>query len=206
MFQTAAALAVEAGDHLLLAWCHLWLSETEWGEAVPHDMADRLTSVIAQAQRSGVRHPIGHACSRLGQYALLHGDYATAKRYCDQAVAIYRDLDDKWHLAEQLDTRAQIALAGDDLLSAALDVAEATALSLEIGEERGIARPACVLGIYATAAGHVHIAEELGALDHALSDRLTSGTFVLPDPATVFPGYPGGLTHRRGLSGRSSCN
>jgi hypothetical protein len=153
MFEAAAALANETGDPLLVAWCQLWLSETEWADGVPHDIAERLTSVIARAQRLGLRHPIGHACARLGQYALLQGDHATAKRYCDQAVAIYRDLADRWHLAEQLDTRAQIAIATDDLLSAALDVAEATALSLEIGEERGIARAASVLESYATATG-----------------------------------------------------
>jgi predicted ATPase len=183
MFEAAAALADDTGDPLLVAWCQLWLTEIEWAYGVPHDIAERLTSVIEQAQRSGLRHPIGHACARLGQYALLQGDHATAKRYCDQAVAIYRDLDDRWHLAEQLDTRAQIALAANDLLSAALDVAEATALSLEIGEERGIARAASVLGSYATAAGHVDIARQLGAAYHAFSDRLTDrGGWSYPTP------------------------
>ena len=183
MFQTAAALAAGAGDPLLVAWCQLWLSETEWTEAVPPDMAERLTSVVVQAQRAGVRHPIGHACGRLGQYALRQGDYATAKRYCDQAVTIYRELDDRWHLAEQLDTRAQIELAADDILSAAVDVAEATALSLEIGEERGIARAARVLGVYAAATGHVDIAEQLGAAYHGLPERLTDkGGVPYPTP------------------------
>jgi predicted ATPase len=194
LFQSGAALADELGDPVLGAWCRLWLAEPVedyWkyrrGElsSFSGEYADRLAKIIEQAQQAGARHPIGHACARLGRLELARGDYVAARKYCNEAVAIYRDLDHRWQLAEQLHTRALIALAADDLLSAALDVTEGTALSLEIGEERAIARGAEVLREYALATGHPDIAHRLASAYHAFLDRLTDKSVAslwLPPP------------------------
>ena len=187
MFESGATLADEIGDAVLSAWCRLWLAEPTQSDISSTEIAGRLTAVIDQAQRVGARHPVGHACARLGRQALARGDYDAARRYCDESVTIYRELDDRWQLAEQLHTRADISMVSGDLLAAALDVAEATALSTEIGEERSLARSASVLGEYAIATGHQDIAQQLAGPYYALIDRLaatheTIRDFPLPRP------------------------
>jgi predicted ATPase len=187
MFQAGASLADEIGDAVLSAWCRLWLAEPTQSYAPSSDITDRLVKVIEQAQQAGAVHPVGHACSRLGLQALARGDYVAAKRFCDESVTIYRELDDRWQLAGQLASRAEICLASGDVLSAALDVAEATALSIEIGEERGLARAAAILCEYCLASGHEDVAHELASSYHAFYDRLTAKSetlryFPLPRP------------------------
>jgi predicted ATPase len=193
MFQRAASLADDLGDSFLLAWCQLWLAQPGSDDSPGQHVAEQLTRIIDQARQAGARHPIGQACARLGREAWVRGNHHGARAYLDQAVAIYRELDDRWQLAEQLDSRVIVELDADDLLSAAVDVAEATALSLDIGEERGMARAASVLHDYARATGHDDVAHQLAAAFHALDDRLSDVAHTMaysPAPGWSRPPRP----------------
>ena len=127
----------------------------------------------------------------LGKRALALRDLATARRYCDDAVTIYRDLDDQWQLAGQLGTRATVAEAAGDVLSVSLDVAEAAAISLQIGEERGLSFAVCALGHYADMVDRSDVSQQLAAAYYAFLSRLgqdnlpESRPLVRPDDAAM---------------------
>jgi predicted ATPase/class 3 adenylate cyclase len=190
VFDRAHRLAEEIGDTVLEAWCQLWLVDLDQDVPLSDESVDRLMHVLRRAEQAGVTHPVGQACSMLGRDAQGRGELALARQYCDQAVAVYRALDDRWQLCQQLWDRAGIAMAAGDLVSAALDVAESTAISLEIGEERAILRGACGLYRYARITGHDDLADRLAAASHALADRVGqeawSSTYPLP-PRPALP-------------------
>src|SRR6516225_4433413 len=139
------------------------------------ERAAELERVIEDARRSGVLHPIGEACATLSRWAFAEGDYSRARRYCDEAVATYRELDDRWQLVNQLCRRAEVALASGDLISTALDVVEGTEIALEIGEEQSLAWAAALLFEYAHRTHEESIAEHLASAYHADQDRFKGG-------------------------------
>ena len=174
MFTSALEIAQEVGDLLLIAWCRIWLARPLPDHPMTSENATDLEHVIEDARRAGVRHPIGDACATLGQWAFMEGDYGKARRFCDEAVATYRELDDQWQLVNQLTVRALIALASNDLISTALDVVEATEIALEIGEEQSLAWAADLLYEYALRTHEEGIAERLASAYHAYLDRFKS--------------------------------
>jgi predicted ATPase/class 3 adenylate cyclase len=181
MFQSARALAEAADDPLLGLWCRLWLVEPMPERPLAPEMVAQLEQIIDDAQAAGARHPIGHACALIGRLALEEGDFVKARRYCDEAVAIYRELDDPWQLATQLSNRAWTALGSNDLISAALDVVEDVEISLEIGEEMTLFRAANVLRGYALAARHEDRAELLATACYAYAERTDGGARMIRD-------------------------
>jgi predicted ATPase len=181
MFRSAQTLAEEADDPLLELWCRLWLVEPRPERPVTPDVVRQLERIIDDAQVAGARHPIGHARSIIGRLALAEGDFVKARKYCDEAVAIYRELDDQWQLASQLATRAWIAVGSNDLISAALDVVEDVEISLEIGEELALFRAANVLRDYALATHQEHRAELLASACCAYADRTEGGARMVKE-------------------------
>jgi hypothetical protein len=172
MFASTLEIAREVGDPMLIAWCRIWLARpSSRDHHMTSERAAELERVIDDARRSGVRHPIGEACSILGQYALEEGDYGRARRFFDEAVATYRELDDQYQLVQQLIARANTGLAVNDLISTALDVVEGTELALEIGEDQSLAWAADVLYNYALRTHEDGIAESLASAYYACLDR-----------------------------------
>jgi predicted ATPase len=187
MFQSARVLAEEVDDPLLELWCRIWLVEPRPNRPLTPEMVEQLEGIIDDAQAAGALHPIGHACSLIGRVALAEGEFVKARRYCDEAVAIYRELDDQWQLATQLATRAWIAFRSNDLISAALDVVEGVEISLEIGEELSLFRAANLLRDYALATHQEGRAELLASACYAYAQRTEGGDRMIREFETLRP-------------------
>ena len=154
-FLVAAAHADAADDVLAGAWCAIWLAGLAMrrGEL---DSADRFyREAIERARAAGVVHPTPEAIMGLARVLTTRGDLAEAARLADRSVAAGRTINDPWQLLGQLMDRGEILCRAGDLTRAAMDVAEAGALALAIGDDFRIAQ-ALGLGLRVRVALDVH--------------------------------------------------
>jgi tetratricopeptide (TPR) repeat protein len=112
-FEEGLRLSIERGDWVLAGWFRLWLcARAFWDNDL--DLAERLANqVIEDCNAAGVRHPVGQALCNLGFIAHWRGRDDAALEFLHDAVALLRDLDDRWQLADLLvDVAVQEAAVG----------------------------------------------------------------------------------------------
>jgi predicted ATPase/DNA-binding SARP family transcriptional activator len=112
-FEDCARLFIQINDTLGEAWCRVWLSLIAFWEGDLDRATCLANEVVDECDETGVRHPVGQALCNLAYVAHGRGQDQQALELLQDAVALYRDLDDEWQQAEILvDLAAQEATAG----------------------------------------------------------------------------------------------
>jgi predicted ATPase len=175
-FEEGLRLFTQLGVWIGAGWCQIFLAFRALDEQ-DLDRAEKLSRhVIVQCNSAGVRHPVGQAFCNLAIIAHLRGHHDTAAEFLENAIAVYRDLNDPWQLAGLLvDLAAQAAIAGrqDEALQA---LAESTRLDAQIGKLPGRSYVFGAAAVAHLARGQTNLATlALGAFD-AHPMRGTLGT------------------------------
>jgi predicted ATPase/DNA-binding SARP family transcriptional activator/class 3 adenylate cyclase len=132
-FEESLQLFTRLGDRVGAGWCRILLTALAfWNDDL--DRAEHLaTQVVQDCSPAGVRHPLGQALSSLAYVARRRDDNDAAVEFLHDAVALYRDLDDPWQLANVLvDLAAQ-----ETAMGRGAEALQALAESTEIGEQIG---------------------------------------------------------------------
>jgi predicted ATPase len=132
-FEECSRLFIQINDRMGAAWCQVWLSQLAF-DLGDLERAERLArEVVDKCNETGIRHPVGQALCNLAYVARLRGHNKGALELLERAVAVYRDLDDPWQLAEILvDLAAQEAIVGRSN-EALLALAESSHLDQQLG-------------------------------------------------------------------------
>jgi predicted ATPase/DNA-binding SARP family transcriptional activator len=175
-FEEALRLFTQLGVWFGAGWCQIFLAFRALDEQ-DLDRAEKLSrQVIEQCNSAGVRHPVGQAFCNLAIIASQRGQHDTAAEFLENAIEVYRDLNDPWQLAGLLvDLAAQAAIAGrqDEALQA---LAESTRLDEQIGKLPGRSYVFGAAAVVHLARGQTNLAAlALGAFD-AHPMRGTLGT------------------------------
>jgi tetratricopeptide (TPR) repeat protein len=112
-FEEGLRLSIERGDSVGAGWFRLWLCARAFWDG-DLELSERLANqVIEDCNAAGVRHPVGQALCNLGFIAHWRGRDDAALEFLHDAVALFRDLDDRWQLADLLiDVAVQEAAVG----------------------------------------------------------------------------------------------
>jgi predicted ATPase/DNA-binding SARP family transcriptional activator/class 3 adenylate cyclase len=98
-FEHALRLFTQLGVWIGAGWCQIFLAFRALDEQ-DLDRAEKLSrQVIEQCNSAGVRHPVGQAFCNLAIIAHQRGHHDTAAEFLENAIAVYRDLNDPWQLA-----------------------------------------------------------------------------------------------------------
>jgi predicted ATPase/class 3 adenylate cyclase len=140
-----------------------------------------LSVVLARADSRTTPIVRAKALNGAGVLARLQGDYAAARPWGEESVALYREAGDKLGIATSLSSLGLIAFAQGDYTAARALHAESLTLRRELGSKRGIATSLNNLGLVAQeqgdyAAAQAMYAESVG-LYRDLGDR---GTMASP--------------------------
>jgi predicted ATPase/DNA-binding SARP family transcriptional activator len=165
-FEDCAKLLTQINDREGAAWCQVWLSVIALWEG-DLDLAERLANeVVAECDETGVRHPVGQALCNLAYVAHRRGQNQAALELLQDAVALYRNLDDAWQLAEILvDLAAQEASVGrgGEALRA---LAESSQLDQKLGRRHTAAFQLAAAAVVHLARGELRLSTAaLGAYD-----------------------------------------
>jgi predicted ATPase/DNA-binding SARP family transcriptional activator/class 3 adenylate cyclase len=193
-FEQGLRLFTQLGIWFGAGWCQIFLAFRALDEQ-DLDRAEKLSrQVIEQCNTAGVRHPVGQAFCNLAIIAHQRGHHHAAAEFLENAIAVYRDLNDPWQLAGLLvDWAAQAAIAGrqDEALQV---LAESTRLDAQIGKLSGRSYVFGAAAVVHLARGQTNLATlALGAFD-AHPMRGTLGTLQVEavdetrarlDPAAV---------------------
>jgi ATP/maltotriose-dependent transcriptional regulator MalT len=122
--------------------------------------------VVAECDETGVSHPVGQALCNLAYVAHRRGQNQAALELLQDAVALYRDLDDAWQLAEILvDLAAQEASVGRGN-EALLALAESSQLDQKLGRRHTAAFQLAAAAVVHLARGELRLSTAaLGAYD-----------------------------------------
>ena len=150
-------LSIQLGDRVTAGWCRISLSQ----QAIEDrnlDRAEQLShQVIEECDAAGARHPVGQALCNLAYIASWRGELDDALALVNEAIVLYRDLDDPWQTAGALQDLAAIAAIAGRGAEALHGLAEAVQLSEQVG------RLPSQSNVLATAAV-VHLARGMPAL------------------------------------------
>ena len=155
-FERALKLAERAGDDVGRNWCLSWLGFLAF-EAGDLDTAEtRFGGVVRSSVSTDNLHPAGEAVSGLALIALERGDIAKGRLLLDRSVAICRETDDGWQLANLLRRRAFHHLTtGGQLTQTVLDVLESADVYLRIDDEYAIVQTLATAALLCDALGEV---------------------------------------------------
>ena len=124
------------------------------------DRREAHTLAVAAARADGDRAAEGSLLLSLASGLSAHEKYPEAAECCDQAAAVYRQLDDPRGLAQAFDTRAKIHVRLGEWNEAEPLFQRALALRERVGYRRGVALTYQGLGKVAAARGELALADE----------------------------------------------
>jgi predicted ATPase/DNA-binding SARP family transcriptional activator len=170
-FEESLGLSTPLGN-LGTGWCRVWLSsQAYWNDDL--DRAEQLANqVVEECTAAGVRHPVGQALCNLAFIARRRGHDDAALEHLQDAVAVYRELDDPRQLAGLLvELAAQIAAVGRGTEALQL-LAESSRLDEQIGRLPGRSHRLAVAAVVHLERGQPALAiSALGAYDaHPVGD------------------------------------
>jgi predicted ATPase/class 3 adenylate cyclase len=186
-FEESLRLSTQLGDLVGAGWCRLWLSDQAyWNDDL--DRAEQLArQILQECSETGARHPMGEALSRLAYIARRRGHDKAALGFLQDAVTLYRDLDDSWTLAGLLVGLATLKVAMGRGAEALQALAESAQLDEQIGRLPGRSRRLAVAAVVHLSRGQLHMSiSALGAYDAHPPDDARS-------PRSRFGGYTGWL-------------
>jgi predicted ATPase/class 3 adenylate cyclase len=181
-FEEGLRLFTKISDRLGAAWCRIWLlNQAFWEKDL--DQAEMLANqVIEECDAAGVRHPVGRALWMLGWIAHRRGQPDLAIGHLQDALAIYRDLDDPWQLADLMaDLATQTAINGQG--TEALRVLAGSAqLDETIGRHKERSYRLAIAAVVHLARGEIELATAaLGAYDaHPVGGTLRASGQLTP--------------------------
>jgi predicted ATPase len=145
----------------MLGSASCWAGAMAWVRGNPDQATHHLERSVTLAQETGDRSTLAYAHEYLGLTALYRSDYSAARSWFETSASEFRELGNRWYLADAL------ALIGDAIAHEEIDHAEALYReSLEIFTELGdpgAALPLISLGRLALQRG-----------DHAEARRLVT--------------------------------
>jgi predicted ATPase/DNA-binding SARP family transcriptional activator len=160
----------EVGLRLGEALVQFWDTRGYWTEGRAHLAG--LLALPGAAARTAAR---GHALHGAGTMAWHQGDYAAARAFHEESLAIFRELDNKEGIALSLRGLGNVAHARWDYGAAQALAEESLAIQRELGDKRGIASSLWTLGRVAHALGEYGVAralyEESLAIHRELGDK-----------------------------------
>jgi non-specific serine/threonine protein kinase len=118
----------------------------------------RLLAIAPDAERSDAHASAFHAA---GALSYLHGDYAAAEVRHRQALAIWRQLDNRRGISRSLNSLGSIARSRGELSAARGLYEEALSIAREIGDRRSVSMGLQCLGTVAHEAGDYAAAQAL---------------------------------------------
>jgi tetratricopeptide (TPR) repeat protein len=188
-FDESLGVATQLGDWIGAGWCRIWLSsQAFWNEDL--DTSEQLAKqVVEECTAAGVRHPVGQALCILAYIAHRRDEDDAALEFLHEAVALYRDLGDRFQLAGLLvDLAVQEAVMGrgDEALET---LAESSRLDEQIGRPQ---TPGRVFKLAAAAAIYVARGERAQSIS-ALGAYLEYSPEGNRKPYSRFGGYIRGL-------------
>jgi tetratricopeptide (TPR) repeat protein len=165
-FEDSVQLFTRLGDWVGAGWCQISLSsEAFWNDDL--DRSEQLAhQVVQECSAAGARHPVGQALCNLAWIAHRRGCNDVALEFFQDAVALYRDLDDPRQLAGLLvELAAQEAAMGRGA-EALRALAESSQLDEQIGRLPGRSFTLAVAAFVYLARGQLDMSvSALGAYD-----------------------------------------
>jgi predicted ATPase/class 3 adenylate cyclase len=136
-FEESARLFSRLGDWVGAGWCRNWLSfQAFWNGDL--DRSELLANqVVQECSTAGARNPMAGALWSLAYIARRRGHDDAAREFLQNAVELYRDLDDPWQLTGflvELATQEAAMGHGAEALQA---LAESSQLDDQIGRLPG---------------------------------------------------------------------
>ena len=92
---------------------------------------------------------------------LCESDYDEARRIAEQGLALYKELNDSWAIAQTLQVLSHVDFLGGNYLEATQWLEEALTIQRSLGDRRGLARSLRYLGLIVKQQGHLTQAEQL---------------------------------------------
>jgi predicted ATPase len=198
-FEESLRISTRLGDVSGAGWCRVALGWVAFGSRdLPR--AERLADqVVEECGASGASHPGGQALYILAHIAHARGQDDAALEFLHTAVALHRDIDERWHIAGLLFSLAiQQAIMGhgDEALQT---LAETSRLYGDIDVDRAgrlrVSRQQQIVREYTLAAASViHTArgEDTAAIS-ALGAYLAHARDDVRKPRSRADGFTGGL-------------
>ena len=124
------------------------------------DRLEALTLAVAAARADGDRRAEGSLTMTLAYSLILHEKYAEAAECCDQAMAVYRQIDDERGIAQACDGYAKIRVRLGEWAEAEEYYLRCLELRERVGYQRGVALVYQGLGKVAAARGEFDLADE----------------------------------------------
>jgi predicted ATPase/class 3 adenylate cyclase len=178
--EESLSLSMQRGDWITAGWCRLMLALQAFRDD-DLERAERLSNqVIEECSTAGVRHPVGQALCHLAYIAIRRGQHDAAIGFFNDAIAVYRDLDDPWQTAGTLrDLAAEASLAGHgpEALQA---LAESVRLDEQVGRFARQSNPLAIAAVVHAARGETELSiSALGAYDAHRPTELRGGDLAI---------------------------
>jgi predicted ATPase/DNA-binding SARP family transcriptional activator len=125
-----------------------WIVHGHWSEG--REWCVRALGAARGQERSQER---GKALNGAGLLAYFQGDYASARAYHEESLAIQREIGDRYGIAVSLNGLGNVAHSQGDYASAQVYHEESLAIKREIGDRSGIAASLNNLGFMASYQG-----------------------------------------------------
>jgi tetratricopeptide (TPR) repeat protein len=165
-FQEGIELCVQLGDSFGVGSFRIWFSAQAFESGDLNGSEQLANQVIEECSAAGERSPVGQALSILAFIARRRGRDDAACELLQEAVALYRDLDDPYRLSGLLvDLAEQEAVMGRGA-EALQALAESSQLDDQIGRLPGRSRRLAVAALVHLARGQLGLSiAALGAHD-----------------------------------------
>jgi hypothetical protein len=151
------------------------------------DGRDLPDQVIDDCTAAGVRHPVGQALCHLGHIAHSRGHDDAALEFLQDAVALCRNLDDRWQLGDLLIDVAVAEAAVGRRTDGLQALAESVHLERQIGRRPGRSFKLAVAAVVHLARGQPTTA--IAAMGAFLAHRPESMNWVRPLPSARHTGW-----------------
>jgi tetratricopeptide (TPR) repeat protein len=179
-FEEGLQLCTQLGYPFGVGWFRIWLSVQAFDNEDLDTSEQLANQVIEECSAPEARHPVGQALVMLAVIARRRGRDDTALELLQDAIALYRDLDDPWQLSGLLvDLAEQQAVMGRGA-EALQALAESSQLDEQIGRLPGRSRRLAVAAVVHLARGQLDMSiSALGAFDaHPPDDAHSARTRV----------------------------
>jgi predicted ATPase/class 3 adenylate cyclase len=179
-FQEGTQLCVQLGDRYGVGSFRMWFSAQAFENEDLDGSEELANQVIEECSAAGERYPVGQALCILAFIARRRGRDDAALELLQDAVALYRDLDDPWQLSGLLvDLAEQEAVMGRGA-EALRALAESSQLDEQIGRLPGRSRRLAVAALVHLTCGQLDMSiSALGAYDaHPPEDARSPRTRV----------------------------
>ncbi len=131
-----------------------------------------LDSLLTSSEARHDLRAVASALNGLGDLAADQADYEGARRYQHRSLAAFRQIDDRWGVAQVLTDVADVDLCTGNYAAANSALLEALGIFCELGHQRGVARQLERLSWCAGCEGRDEPAVRLASAAAAIRQRI----------------------------------